>query len=84
MRAAAAAAALVEQHDAIARRVEEAPRFRIAAGARPAVQEHDGLARGIAAFLPVDLVAVADGQVAVTQWLDRRVEFATRVHVNAS
>ena len=66
MRAAAAAAALVEQEDAVARRVEEAPRLRVAARARPAVQEHDRLALGIAAFLPVDLVAVADREVPLT------------------
>jgi hypothetical protein len=43
------------------------------------VQEHDRLACGIAAFLPVDLVAMIDGEVAVAVRLERRVLLAARV-----
>ena len=53
---ALAAAALIEQHDAVALRVEEPAHLRIGAAARTAVQEHDGLALRIAALLVVDLV----------------------------
>jgi hypothetical protein len=47
------------------------------------VQEHDRLARRIAAFLPVDLVAIADGKVALPRRLDGGIEAAARGDVNA-
>ncbi len=56
VRAALAAAALVEQHDAVAARIEEAAHRRAGAAARAAVQEHDRLAVRIAAFLEVQLM----------------------------
>jgi hypothetical protein len=77
MRPAAAAAALVEEDDAIACGIEKPPRTRIAAGAWAAVQENRRLARGIAAFFPVDLVAVADGQMPVAARLDGWIESAS-------
>jgi len=81
MRPAAAAAALIEQDDAIARGVEKSARARVAAGARAAVQENRWLARGIAAFLPVEFVTVADGQMTLAARLDRRIESAPRAAV---
>jgi hypothetical protein len=48
------------------------------------VQEHDRLAGGIAAFLPVNLMAVADGEMPVAMRLDRWVQFTTRVHASPS
>ena len=58
----AAAAALVEHHDAIELRIEEAAMDRGRAGARSAVQEHDGHTLGIAALLPIDRVPAIDRQ----------------------
>jgi hypothetical protein len=81
MRPAAAAAALVEEDDSIACGIEEPSRARVAAGTRAAVQEDRRLARRIAAFLPVDLMAVADGQVPVAARLDGRIESASRAAV---
>jgi hypothetical protein len=81
MRPAAAAAALVEEDDAIACGIEEPACACVAAGARAAVQEDRRLARRIAAFLPVDLVTVADGQMPVAVRLDGRMESAPRVAV---
>jgi hypothetical protein len=77
VRPAAAAATLVKKNDAIACGIEEPARACVAAGARSAVQENRGLARGIAAFLPVDLVAVADGQKPVAARFDGRIESAS-------
>jgi F0F1-type ATP synthase alpha subunit len=45
------------------------------------MQEDRRLARRIAAFLPVDLVAIADGQVALAARLDGRIESASRAAV---
>ena len=55
-----AAAALIEQHDAVARGIVIAAHRRVRAAARPAVQEHRRLAVRIAAFLEIDLVAAGD------------------------
>src|SRR5690606_30139660 len=77
MGAAAAAAALIEQHDAIGIRVEEAPRAGVAAGARPAVNEQGRLSFRIAALLEVDLVLVRDTQHAAVVRLDFGVERAS-------
>jgi hypothetical protein len=57
---ALAAAALVEQHDPVARRVEQPPHVRGQAAAGSAVQEHRRLAVRVAALLPVDLLTVTD------------------------
>ena len=77
VRTATPAAALVEEENSVARRIEESARAGIATGARPAVQEHDRLACRIAAFLPIDLVAVADGEMTLSSRLDRRIEAAS-------
>ena len=69
-RPAAAAAALIEHHDAVVMRVEELPRALVRAGARAAVQEHRRLAGRVAAFLVIDLVDVRDPQIAVPIRLD--------------
>ena len=73
MRAAASRAALIEHDDAVALRIEEAPRVDVAAGAGTAVHEQRGLPRGIARLLVVDVVAVAHGEIAGIERLDRRV-----------
>jgi hypothetical protein len=57
-----AAATLVEHHDAVELRVEEAAMHRRRTGARPAMQEQHGDAVGIAALLPIDRVPPVDGQ----------------------
>jgi hypothetical protein len=59
-RLAAAAAALVEEHDPVAREVERLEPERRAAGSRAAVEDHRGAS--LAVDLPVDPVAVADVQ----------------------
>lgn len=56
------AATLVEQQHAILVRVEQPPVVGTAAAAGFAMQKHGWLATGIAAKLPVDLVAVANVQ----------------------
>ena len=78
VRTALAAAALVEEHDAVARRVEETPHPRVGAAARAAVQEHHRFAARVAAFLPVDLVQRRDAQHAAAVRVDRGVEAAQR------
>src|ERR1043166_8273680 len=80
VRRAAAATPLIEEHDAIARGIEEPSMVRRASAAGAAVKEHGRPARGIAADLPVDLVAVAHGEAPVLVRLDARVERAPRGH----
>ena len=70
---AAPAAALVEQHDAVALGVEHLPVPRLAARAGAAVQHQGGLPSRVSAHLPVDVVAVAGGEHSVLLRLDRRV-----------
>ncbi len=77
-RPAAAAAALIEHHDAIVLRIEELPRALVGARARAAVQKHGGFAGGIAAFLVVDFMDVRNAQVTVAERFDRRIQFAAR------
>jgi hypothetical protein len=79
----AARSALVEQHDAVVGRVEEAPVVERQAGARAAVQEQGRPARRIAADLPVHDVGGVEGERARLQGLDHGIErlFA---HVDAS
>jgi hypothetical protein len=48
------------------------------------VQEHDRLALRVAAFLPVNFMAVADGEVSLPMRLYWRVMFATQVHARTS
>src|SRR6185312_6368275 len=67
---AAAGVALVEEHDAEARRVEQPPHARRAAGAGTAVQHERRLTLGIAAGLPIDAVALADLEQARRVGLD--------------
>jgi hypothetical protein len=74
MRPAAAASALVEQDDAVARGIEEPPCAGVATRAGSAMQEERRLAVGPATFLPVDFVAIADGQVALAARLDRWIQ----------
>src|ERR1700716_3824708 len=62
VRTALAAAPLVEKHDPIALRIEEASHFRVRAAARAAVQKHRWLAARIAAFLEIDFMDVRDAQ----------------------
>ena len=59
VRSAAPGAALVEEHDAIAVLVERPAGASFQTGAGPAVNDRRGLAVGIAAGLPIDVVAVA-------------------------
>ena len=56
VRRGSAAAALVEQHDAIFLRVEELPVPGLDAAAGAAVDKHDRLAFGTTAFLDINLV----------------------------
>jgi monoamine oxidase len=74
MRRAAAAAALIEQHDLVARRVEPAPHVRRQPLTRAAVQQNSGLAVGVAGQFPVDLVAVAHREQAGGVGLGRGIE----------
>jgi hypothetical protein len=78
VRPAAAAAALIEQDDPVARRIEEPSRAGVATGAGSAVQEDRRLARRIAAFLPIDFVTVADRQVPLAVRFNGRIESAPR------
>src|SRR3546814_4313746 len=71
-----AGAALVEQHDAVLRRVVEAPHLRAAAAARTAVQQHHRLAPGIAALLVMERVAVVDFELAGVEGFDLGIERA--------
>ena len=70
---APAAAALVEQHDAVALGVEHPALLRTRGPARAPVQVDGGLAFRIARDLVVDLVAVADVQQPRVVRCDRRV-----------
>src|SRR5436189_167594 len=74
VRQGAAAAALVEQHDAVARRVVIAAHGGIAAAAGPAVHDQRRLAVGVAALLEVELVSPADLEPLLAIRLDRRIE----------
>ena len=73
VRRAPPAVALVELHDAVCRRVEEAARPRRAARARPAVQHHRRLPVRVAGGLPVDGVPVADVEHALCVRLYRGI-----------
>jgi hypothetical protein len=74
VRGRSAAAALIEQHNAVPLRIEEpaVPGRGTAAG--PAVQEDDGLSVGISALLPIHAVAVTDQQHPALVRLDARIQ----------
>src|ERR1700687_3185894 len=76
VRPTGAAAALVDQHDAIALRIEEAPHRRVGAAAGAAVQEYDRLTLRVAAFLVVQFMQLRDAQVRLVEWPDRRIQRA--------
>jgi len=57
---ALAAAALIEEHDAVCGGIEEAALLRLGAAARAAVHEDHGLAVRVARLLEVDLVQIGD------------------------
>src|SRR5690606_9149324 len=80
VREAAPAAALVEQHDPVSRRIKESPMLGVYTPAGPAVQEHDGLAVGTAALLPEDLLSVPHWEPPEGVRLDRRVQGAALTH----
>jgi hypothetical protein len=56
VRRALAATALIEEHDPVLRRVEEAALLTVGAAPRTAVQEDDRLALGVPAFFEVQAV----------------------------
>ena len=74
MRSRAAAAALIEQQDVVALRIEQAAVVGAEAGAGSAVEEDGRLARRIAALFPVEDMAIADVERAPAIGLDRGVE----------
>jgi len=74
MRRGAAAAALVEQNDAVACRIEEPPLHRRGAGAGPAVHEQHRDAIRVAGRFPVDAMATCRFQHAAGIGGDERVE----------
>src|SRR5690606_40530380 len=76
VRGGAPGAALVEQHDAILRRVVETAHLCAAAAAGAAVQQHHRLAVRIAALLVVELVAAIDLEGAGLVGLDLGVQGA--------
>ncbi len=78
VRRGAPAATLVEQHDAVMRRIEEAPTVGIAARAGTAVHEYHRLAARVAALLVVDRVQRRNGEPAAVVWLDFGVWGAQR------
>src|SRR5262245_46049621 len=73
MRPAPARAPLIEGHDAIARRVEEASRIDVASASRATVEKQRRLSVWIARLLVVDFVARVDLHVAAIERLHRGV-----------
>ena len=76
MRRRAPASALVEQDDAVTRRIEEAPRLRVAACPRSAMQEHHRLAFRVAALFVVDPMQVGNLEETRIVGLDVGIERA--------
>ena len=74
MRRGAAAAALVEQDDAIAARVEKPAQGGRDPAARTAMQGDHGQAVRTAAFLDMELVAAAHRQAECLRCVDRRIQ----------
>ena len=77
-------AALVEDHDAVMRRVEEPPVARLRSRARPAMQEHDGRAVGPPALLPIHDVPAAERQTPGCKRRDLGIQPAFRRRFVAS
>ena len=73
-RTALAAAALIEEHDAVAPRVEKAPHLRLGTAARAAVQKHCGRSLRVAALLEIDLMQLAHAQEAGLVGRQMRIE----------
>ncbi len=69
-------AALVEEDDAVGRRVEVAPVVGDDAAARAAVQEDDGLPLGVAGLLVIDVVDGRDLKPPCVVGFDRGIEFS--------
>src|SRR5690606_39297654 len=72
---------LVEQDDAVLRRVVEAAHLVGTATARAAVQQHHRLAIGIAALLVIEDVAVIDAEGAGVEGFDLGIQ---RAHADAA
>lgn len=62
VRRASAAATLIEQHDAVRLRIEEATLLRVRSTAGAAVDENDGLALRVPRLFDVDFVHVGDAE----------------------
>jgi len=78
-RTALAAAALVVEHGAVVRGVEEAALGGHAAATGPAVQVDHRLAVGPAGFLEIEFVAVADGKPLRAMCRGSRIQDVLRV-----
>src|SRR5688572_1027908 len=83
VRPALAATPLIEEHDPIARRIEEAAPLGAGAATRPAVQEHHRLALRVAGLLVVDRVLLGDSKETRLVGLDLRIEGAAQGHAGA-
>ena len=70
----AAAAALIEQHNAVDGRVEIPPHRRRTAASRPAMQHQHRHPLGIATLLDIDTVAVAHINDPLIERINRRVK----------
>ena len=74
MRPRAAAAALVEEQDVVARGIEQAAVIGRAAGARAPVEENGWFAVRVAAELPIDVMALAraemTGLIGLDDWIE--------------
>ena len=75
-----AAPALIEQHDSVRLRVEEAALLRVGATTRPAVDEDDRLAVRVARLLVINGVAKPHFEEALVVRLNRRIQLAALGH----
>ena len=80
VRGCCAAAALIEQHDAIGTRVVHLPEEGRYAAAGAAMQHHRGLSFRVAAFLEIDLMQSGDLEPAAVEWLQFGIEYAPLSH----
>ena len=71
-------AALVEDHDPVMGRIEEAPVRRDRPRAGPAVEEDHRRPVGVAGDLPVEIVQGIDGESSAVMGLDRGIQLFTR------
>src|SRR5581483_3398950 len=76
VRTALAAAALIEQDDAIALRVKEATHASIGATTGPAVEKYRWFSARVARFLVIQLVDLGHAQIPAPVRFDGRIEFA--------